>query len=93
MPSQLDLSLSDSISPLSLIIMILSSWHLKHLTSRVRLGWVSDLPLAPVATSTLAFGGSALEGTKDLGRTVPSLFRFGFQDDEPELNVGEHVPS
>jgi len=45
--------------------------------------------LAPVGTSTLAFGGSVLEGTKDLGRIVPSLFRFGFQDDEePKLNVG-----
>jgi len=47
-----------------------------------------QLPLAPVRTSTLAFSGSVLEGTKDLDRTVPSLFRFGFQDDEePELNA------
>jgi hypothetical protein len=37
----------------------------------------------------IAFDGSVLEGTKDLGHTVPSLFRFGFQDDEdPELNAG-----
>jgi hypothetical protein len=44
-------------------------------------------------TSTLAFGGSVLEGTKDLGRTVPSLFRFGFQDDEePELKAGRVCP-
>ena len=45
------------------------------------IGWVSDLPLAPVGTSTWAFGGSVLEGTKDLGQTAPSLFKFGFQDD------------
>jgi hypothetical protein len=38
--------------------------------------------LAPIGTSTLAFGDSVLEGIKDLGRTIPSLFRFGFQDDE-----------
>ena len=43
--------------------------------------------MALVATSTVAFGASVLEGPKDLGLTVPSLFRFGFQDDdEPELN-------
>jgi len=49
--------------------------------------------LASVWTSTLAFGGSVLEGTKDLGRRVPSLFRFGFQDDEePELNAGRACP-
>jgi hypothetical protein len=49
-----------------------------------------QLPLAPVGTSTLTFSGSVLEGTKDLGRTIPSLFRFGFQDDEePKLNTGQ----
>jgi hypothetical protein len=32
----------------------------------------------------------ALEGTTDLGRTVPSLLRFGFYDDEePELKPQE----
>jgi len=49
--------------------------------------------LASVGTSTLAFGSSVLEETKDLGRTIPSLFRFGFQDDEePELNAGRACP-
>jgi hypothetical protein len=46
--------------------------------------------LVPIRTSTLAFGGLALEGTTDLGRTVPSLLRFGFYDDEePELKPQE----
>jgi len=35
--------------------------------------------LASVGASTLAFGGSVIEGTKYLGWTVPSLFRFSFQ--------------
>jgi hypothetical protein len=42
----------------------------------------------------LAFDDSVLEEAKDLGRTIPSLFRFGFQDDEePELKLAKHVPS
>jgi hypothetical protein len=58
-----------------------------NITGMFRLSF--RLPLALVGTSTLAFCGSVLEGIKDLGQTVPSLFRFGFQDDEePELNAG-----
>jgi hypothetical protein len=46
--------------------------------------------LVPIETSTLAFGGSALEVTTNLGQTVPFLFRFGFYDDEePELKPQE----
>jgi hypothetical protein len=46
-----------------------------------------------IGTSILAFGGSTLKGTNDLGWTIPSLLRFGFQDDEePELNIGQTCP-
>jgi hypothetical protein len=62
-----------------------------NITNTFRLS--SDLPLAPVGTSTLAFGGSVLEGTKDPSWTVPSFLRFSFQDDEePELNAGQTCP-
>ena len=57
-----------------------------NITSTFRLSL--EFTFGLVGISTLAFGGLVLEATKDLSQIIPSLFRFGFQDDEkPKLNV------